>query len=166
MLSTVFPAALGSPNLVHVSDWNNVAWIIWWSLTVVAVAFFLFGVRSLNAYSERVPQVIGLPMTLIGYIFLFVAVAFMTSNSPDGQTVASIGLAFIIISAAAGIATAFAYDGWPKLGWVIGLLLGIWTIFITASELIGRIGLATGIAPIGIVGIILAVILIALSKDR
>ncbi|MCZ2403556.1 hypothetical protein IV498_10275 [Paenarthrobacter sp. Z7-10] len=114
----LLPGVLGTPTLEHAPDWNTTAWIIWWSLTGLAVALYLVGVNSISAYSSRIPAGVGVVMAVACYVFLFVAVAQMFTHSPDGKLIGIILLVFLVIAGVTGIAAAMALSGRARLGWI------------------------------------------------
>lgn len=166
MLSLLLSTALETPVIDHATDWNTTAWIIWWALTGAALAMYLVGANSISAYSSRIPSGIGFVMAIAGYIFLFVALAQMLRHSAEGKNVLLIVVVFLVIAGVTGIAGAMAAGGQPRLGWIAVGLLGAWTVYGGLSELVTRVGLATGIAPLGILGLLVAGCLIFFSQRR
>jgi hypothetical protein len=151
LLNFILPATLEAP-LERASDWNTAAWIIWWSLTVIAVVMYMVGIHAVRAYSSRIPAGVGMAMTGAGYIFLLVAATQMSRNSPDGQQLGTLMFLFAGIAIALGISTGISVGDY-RWGVAVGGVFGLWTAFWVLTEVVTRIGLATGLAPALVIGI-------------
>jgi hypothetical protein len=165
MTTLMIAAELGQARPDHAMDWNETAWILWWSFTAVATLLFVVGVRSVASRS-RIPELFGWLMALASLVFLCVAVAQMLRHAPSWPDLWPIFWAFVLISLITSAATLTLSSRAALV--VLVVLGGIGTLLGLGNEWTERAAAATGLTQFGFILFVVvgALGLFAWAKER
>lgn len=165
MTALMIAAELGEARPDHAMDWNETAWILWWSFTAVATVLFVVGVRS-AASRTRIPEMLGWLMAAASLIFLCVAVTQMLRHAPSWPDLWPVFWAFVLISLITSAATLTLNSRAALV--VLVVLGGIGTVLGLANEWTERAAAAAGLSQFGFIlfAVVGALGLLSWAKDR
>lgn len=165
MTALMIATKLGEARPDHAMDWNETAWILWWSFTALATVLFVVGVRS-AASRTRIPELLGWLMAVASLVFLCVAVTQMLRHAPSWPDLWPVFWAFVLVSLITSAATLTLSSRAALV--VLVILGGIGTLLGLGNEWTERAAAATGLTQFGFIlfAVVGALGFVAWAKER